>query len=507
VSVTDDTVLEVRQITKRFPGVLALDAVDLDVRVGEVHVIVGQNGAGKSTLAKIICGLYHPDAGTMTYRGKPYRPASILEARQSGVNIIYQELSVLPRLTVAENIFLGRYKHHLGIIDRKALFEECQQLLDQVGLDVSPNAPLEGLGVAEMQLVEIARVLSSESNLLIMDEPTAMLAKAEIANLFRIVRRLKTRGVSFIYISHRLREIYEIGDRVTVFRDGRTITTRQLREIRVQEIIKQMVGRELTEQYPKKDTKPGRVVFRVEKLTRAGVFENISLAVREGEIHGIAGLIGSGRTEVARAIFGADPVDSGRILLNGDPIRIRTPQDAVRHGICLLVEDRKAQGLLLPMSVAANITLPALEKVSAFGLIQPGKEDGAAQQYVALLGVRTPNTATQVSSLSGGNQQKVVMAKWLFRESRLFIFDEPTRGIDVGAKREIYGLLMGLTRAGRGILIISSDLEELMELCDRITVFSRGRVAGTLDRPQFSEEAILSLAYKAFIEEESEVPA
>jgi ribose transport system ATP-binding protein len=497
-------IIDVQGITKRFPGVVALEGVDLEILRGEVHVLVGQNGAGKSSLVKILCGIYQPDEGRILYEGEPYAPRNTLAAIRAGIRVVYQEFNLLPFLSVAENIFFQRLPRRAGLVDFNALYRETEQMLQEVGLAISPKTRVENLGVAQMQLIEIAKALSTQSKVLILDEPTATLTPREIHRLFEIIARLKARGVTVIYISHRLQEVFEVGDRVTVLRNGRKVETLPAREATIPQIVRLMVGKEMGEEYPfHPEVQPGGEVFRVEDLRRQGSPHAISFALHRGELIGVAGLVGSGRTETMRALFGADPKASGRLYRNGREIAIRSPRDAVRHGVCLLTEDRKAQGLILEMSCCVNVTITDLSRVSRAGLLQAGAERSATAGLVADLDIRTPSVDQLARNLSGGNQQKLVIGKWLFRRAEVLIFDEPTRGIDVGAKYEIYTLLWRLAAEGKGIVIVSSDLPELMGICHRILVFSNGRITGDVPRADFSQERILSLAYQEYIQDRS----
>ncbi len=494
-------ILEIRNLTKTFPGVVALDKIDMDIKAGEVHVLVGENGAGKSTLVKVLSGVYRPDEGAVLYEGATYAPYAPHDAILAGIRVVYQEFNLLSFLSVAENIFFENLPTQMGLVNYQKLYADTRKVLAEVGLDISPRTPVEKLGVAQTQLIEIAKALSSDSKVLIMDEPTATLTPKEITTLFEIIEKLKQKGVTIIYISHRLEEIYEIGDRVTVLRNGERVATRPLAEVSVDELVSMMVGKEIKEQYLfKRDITPGEVLFEVKNLRYAGNGQNVSFAVRHGEILGIAGLVGSGRTEAMRAIFGADPRNGGTLLLNGREITINNPGDAVRHGIGLLTEDRKSQGLILEMPCYVNMTLTDTARISRGGLLQKGVERAEAQKLVKGLDIRTPSVEQLAQNLSGGNQQKLVIAKWLFRNSELLIFDEPTRGIDVGAKFEIYTLLWELAAQGKGIIVISSDLPELLGICHRLLVFSRGKVTGRLDRSEFDPEKILSLAYQEYIQ-------
>ena len=497
---TSDVFLRADGITKQFPGVLALDAVDWTVHRGEVHVLVGENGAGKSSLIKVLCGVYTPDAGTMTLAGAPYAPTGPHDALLAGVRVVYQELNLMPHLDVAENLTLENPPSRFGLIDRRAQRAQARELLAEVGLDVPTTALVESLGIAQQQLLEIAKALASESRLLILDEPTATLTDSEVQSLFRVIRRLKARGVTIVYISHHLEEIYDIGDRVTVMRNGAVAATRRLSEVRIPDLVRLMVGRELAyADIAPPPIPPGAgELLRVEDLRCHGAPTSISFTVRAGEVLGIAGLVGSGRTEAMRALFGADPRDSGRIWLRGEEIDVREPRDAVEAGLCLLTEDRKRQGLMLEMSGTANTSITDLASVSRGALLDRAAERAVAERFRAELNIRTPSVGAAVGSLSGGNQQKYVLAKWLYRDAAVLIVDEPTRGIDVGAKFEIYTLLLRLAAEGRGLVVVSSDLPELFLLSHRIAVFSRGSIAGVLDREEFGAEAVLNLAYQAY---------
>lgn len=491
--------LELRNITKRFPGVVALHDINLDITEGEVHVLVGENGAGKSSLIKVLCGIYLPDEGQIRYSGRQYKPQTPLDAIKAGIRVVYQEFNLLPYLTVAENIFFEQIPRKNGFVDFKTLYRKTEQLLDSVGLHVSPKTPVELLGVAQMQLVEIAKALSSDSRVLILDEPTATLTSREIDTLFAIIQKLKSDGVTVIFISHHLEEVFQIGDQISVLRNGEMAGTHRTQGISIPEIVKLMVGRSMEEEYPfRPEVVPGETVLEVCGLQRSASSSPLSFHVRKGELLGIAGLVGSGRTDAARAIFGADPKYSGEIVLNGSPVRINSPKDAVNNGISLLTEDRKSQGLILDMDCQVNITLTSLRAVSSNGFMQPVKEREAASRHVEDLRIKTPSLNQWTRYLSGGNQQKVVIAKWLFRNSDVLIFDEPTRGIDVGAKYEIYLLLWELAKRGKAIIIISSDLPEMLGICHRMIVFSNGRITGELDRLDFNQEKILSMAYSGY---------
>ena len=493
-------ILEITDLTLSFPGVRALESVSLDISAGEVHVLVGENGAGKSSLVKVLCGIYQPDSGRILYDGRPYAPPGPLEALRSGIRIVYQEFNLLSYLSIAENVFFERLPRRRGLVNFKKLYADTEALLEKVGLEASPRTRVEMLGVAQMQLIEIAKAISTQSRVLILDEPTATLTSKEIERLFGIIRRLKEDGVTIIYISHRLQEIFSIGDRITVLRNGTKIGTRQVSDVTVPQIVAMMVGREMEAEYPfRSDIVPGGQILEVRGLRFHGNRHEVSFGLRSGEILGIAGLVGSGRTETVRAIFGADRRDAGEIFVDGQQVTIDDPRDAVEHGICLMTEDRKSQGLVLDMSCATNITLTDLNKVSRMGLLQKGQERRSVEELIEELSIKTPSASQWVRYLSGGNQQKLVLAKWLFRSARILILDEPTRGVDVGAKYEIYLLLWKLAESGKGIIVVSSDLPELLGICHRIVVFSDGTVSAELDRSDFDQEKILSAAYQEYL--------
>ncbi|MBK5060853.1 sugar ABC transporter ATP-binding protein [Burkholderia sp. R-69927] len=488
--------LRLTGVTKRFPGVVALDSVSFDLRRAEVHAVCGENGAGKSTLMKIISGQYPPDDGSIIYKGSECRFASSLEAQAAGIAIIHQELNLVPHLSVAENIFLAREPRRGVFVDRARLRADAQRCLDRLGVDIAPGTLVRTLPVAQRQMVEIAKALSLDAEVLIMDEPTSSLTETETRQLFRIIHELKRAGVGIIYISHRLDEMTEIVDRVTVMRDGRYVSTDVFRETTIDKVVARMVGRSLEDKFPLRTSVPsGEVLLSVDQLTRANVFGPVSFELRRGEILGFAGLMGAGRTEVARAIFGADLPDSGTIRLGNETLAIRSPIDAIRRGIAYLSEDRKANGLSLNMPVASNITLANMDAVSnRLGFIRFATEAAVAKRYVDALGIRTPSVRQIARNLSGGNQQKVVISKWLFRDSRVLFFDEPTRGIDVGAKFAIYELLDKLAAQGIGVVMISSELPEILGMTDRVAVFHEGDLVTILETRQTSQEEIMHYA-------------
>ena len=488
-------ILQVRGVAKGFPGVQALAGVDLDVYPGEVHVLLGENGAGKSTLMKILAGVHRPDAGTITLRGEGVRIASPKHAQALGISTIYQEFNLVPDLTVAENLFFGHEPMLLpGVVDFKTLNANARAFLDELDLRVAPDSLVRGLGVAQMQLVEIAKALTTQAAILTMDEPTATLSEREAERLFATIRKLEARGVAIIYISHRMPELFALGKRVTVMRDGRSVGARVMGETTPEDLIRLMVGRDLSEVYPPPaGTPPGAELLSAANMRIPGVLNGCSVRVQAGEIVGIAGLVGSGRTELLRAIFGADRAE-GEVKVRGQAVRIRSPRDGVRAGIGFLTEDRKGQGLALGMTVRENTTMASLPRFGRLGLLDHAAERAETQTFIEKLGIRTPSGEQTAKNLSGGNQQKVVLAKWLSTDANVLFFDEPTRGIDVGARAEIYALMRQLAAQGKGILMVSSDLPEVLGMSDRIYVMSHGRIAGELPRAEASQERILALA-------------
>jgi len=496
------TVFKASDISKSFPGVRALCSVDFDLREGEVHALVGENGAGKSTLVSIIAGLQSPDSGLMQLDEQTYKPGGKADAEAHGIRMVMQELHLIPNLSVAENIFIERLPSRFGFVNYSKLNCAARQVMQRVGLgDIEPDVPVRRLGVGQQQMVEIAAGLSRRCRILALDEPTASLTDREIELLFAQIRKLKAESVGIIYISHRIEEVIAIADRVTVLRDGKAVFTGPTSDLSPGEIIFKMVGRDLEQEQLRHGSKPGPVALRVDGLTVGEKVRDVSFEVCRGEILGVAGLMGSGRTETMRAVFGADKADRGRIYLYGadEPAEIRRPRDAVRNGIALLTEDRKEQGLLLSLAVRKNISLARLGDISRFGWLDFSKERSVADWYVDALSVRCSSTEQMVGELSGGNQQKVVIAKWMYRDCDILIFDEPTRGIDVGAKFEIYHMLSELAEKGKAIIFVSSDLKELMAVCDRIMVMSAGRVAETFGRGQWSREKIMSAAFSGYM--------
>ena len=498
----NDTLLSMKGIMKDFPGVRALDHVDFDLYAGEVHVLAGQNGAGKSTLIKILTGAYEKDEGEIILRGKQTEIRSPHHSIALGIAVIYQELNLVPYLSVGENIFLGREpKRLLGTsVDWGKLHRQATHQLSTLGIHVDSKAIVGTLGVGLQQMVEIAKALSQNADLLIMDEPTSALTEREIEVLFDTMKKLKKSGVAVIYISHRLKEAQEIGDRVSVIRDGKNVGTLDMSEATTEKIAAMMVGREVKGRFNRERQPLGDEILRVEDLSRGRAVRNASLSVRAGEVLGIAGVMGSGRTELVRVLFGADRRDTGRIFLEGEEIKIHSPADAVREGIALLTEDRKAQGLVQGMSVKGNVSLASLDRFASLGIVNSHTETEAVNGFVHDLRIMTPSIQNEVQYLSGGNQQKVVLAKWLCTLSRVFIFDEPTRGIDVGAKLEIAALINNLAKEGAGVIMISSELEELVALADRVLVMREGEIVREFTWEEVSEEAILYYALGEIVE-------
>ena len=490
---TKEPVVRLRGVSKEFPGVKAVDGVDLEILPGEVHALAGENGAGKSTLMKILSQVERPTEGEVEISGEKVAFHGPGYAQSLGVSMVYQEFALAPHLSVAENLFLGREPAHVGFINRRSEKEKAGELLGRVGLEIDPNRLVSGLTVAEQQRLEIAKALAIEAKVIILDEPTATLAEREIEGLFEVIQELASRGIAILYISHRLDEIFRIADRVTVMRDGQVVETRPASELTEEELVNLMVGREVGNLYPKPEAEIGEVLLRVEGISREGVLKDCSFEVRSGEILGFAGLVGAGRTELARAVFGADPVDSGRVELEGREIQVKSPQAAIAAGIGYLTEDRKGAGLALQLGIDHNITL-ANVPVAMAGFLDLGAEQRVARDRSEQLNIQTPTIKRKVQVLSGGNQQKVVVAKWLETHARVLFFDEPSRGIDVGAKAEMFGLIGDLAKEGRGIVLISSYLPELLNMCDRILVMRDGKVAGVLNREEFSEERITALA-------------
>lgn len=491
-----DVILTMKGIDKSFPGVHALDHVDLEVRKGEVHALMGENGAGKSTLMKVLTGIYSKDSGTITYEGKEVEFTNPREAQDAGIVIVHQELNMLGHLTVAQNIFIGREIMKGKLIDDKKMNEEAKKLFDQLGIDIDPKETMSRLTVGKQQMCEIAKAISHEAKVIVFDEPSAALTEAEIEELFKIIRDLRDKQMGIVYISHRMDEIKVITDRVTVMRDGGYVGTLITKDCTKDDIINMMVGRVIYED-PKTESavaKDAPVVLKVEHLNAGRMVRDVSFELRKGEILGFSGLMGAGRTETARALFGADPKESGDIYVNGKKVDIRNPQDAVKCGIGYLSEDRKRFGIVVDKTVAENSTMASLERFMKGIFIDKKKENQVAQEYVDALKTKTPGVDQLVVNLSGGNQQKVVIAKWLVRNCDILIFDEPTRGIDVGAKSEIYQLMNELVAEGKSIIMISSEMTEILRMSDRIVIMCEGRKTGELDIAEATQERIMHAA-------------
>ncbi len=491
-----EVILTMKGIDKSFPGVHALDHVDLEVRRGEVHALMGENGAGKSTLMKVLTGIYTKDSGTITFEGREVEFHNTREAQEAGIVIVHQELNMLGHLTVAQNIFIGReFKKGLAI-DDKRMNEEAARLFARLNIDIDPTETMSSLTVGKQQMCEIAKAISHEAKVIVFDEPSAALTEAEIDELFKIIRDLRDQQLGIIYISHRMDEIKVITDRVTVMRDGTYVGTLITSECTKNDIINMMVGRVIYEEPKTKSmvAPDAPVVLKVENLNAGKMVQNVSFELHRGEILGFSGLMGAGRTETARAIFGADPRQSGDIYVNGEKVTINSPEDAVKHGIGYLSEDRKRFGIVVQKTIAENTTLATLKKFLHGIFIDKKQEDQEAEEYVHSLDIKTPGVDQLVVNLSGGNQQKVVIAKWLARNSDILIFDEPTRGIDVGAKNEIYKLMNRLASQGKAIIMISSEMSEILRMSDRIVVMCEGKITGELDIAQATQEKIMNLA-------------
>jgi ribose transport system ATP-binding protein len=492
------TLVRMEGIEKHFPGVHALNQCRFDLLAGEVHALVGENGAGKSTLMKVLTGVYTKDAGTIHYKGREVEIPNTRTAQHLGISIIHQELNLMPHLTVAQNIFIGREprKRIKLFLDERSLNEQVQKLFNLMNLNMDPRTKVSELTVAKQQMVEIAKALSFHSEVLIMDEPTAALTDTEIDDLFRIIRQLRESGVGIIYISHRMEELQRISDRITIMRDSCYIDTVRTKDVTIDQIISMMVGRDIfASSGPTGDKSGNETVLEVQGLKQGSTIKNVSFHLKKGEILGFAGLMGAGRTEVARALFGADPIDSGEVYVHGKKVEIRSPHDAVRVGLGYLSEDRKRFGLLVGMDVETNIAIASYKKFRGLlGWMNRSQSKAAAEQYVESLKIKTPNVFQKVMFLSGGNQQKVVIGKWLTRNCEILIFDEPTRGIDIGAKSEIYKLLHDLTEQGKSIIMISSELPEILRMSDRIMVMCEGSITGELSRAEATQESIMKYA-------------
>ncbi|MBC5648660.1 sugar ABC transporter ATP-binding protein [Christensenella tenuis] len=487
-------IIQLSHITKQYPGVVALDDISLEIREGEILALAGENGAGKSTLIKTIAGAITPSSGTIGINNREYGSLSPAQAREAGVSVIYQEFNLVNELSVTDNIFLGEYKMKGLVLDKKAMRRKTEEVFRQLDIHISPDTLVKDLSVAYQQMVEIAKAIAKNAKILIMDEPSAPLTGQEVENMFRVVSTLKKAGVTFIYITHRLEEIFRISDRIAVMRDGKLITVRNTKDINEDELVRLMIGRELTGTYPKHEMKEtDDIVLKIDGLTGNGL-KDISLEVRKGEILGIGGLVGAGRTELAEMLFGIVHPERGSIAVNGKPVSIQKPLDAIRSGIALVPEDRKRHGALLHLSIQQNISIPSLPGLSKMTFIHSGREQKLVDQYMKALRIKAPDSRQLVKNLSGGNQQKVVLAKWLAMEPDLILFDEPTRGIDIGAKFEIYQIMTELVKKGKAIIMISSEMPELIGMSDRIVILRNGRLTGYLKKGEFDQEQIMRYA-------------
>ena len=493
-----ENILELKKISKSFSGVEVLHEVSFSLRPGEVHALLGENGAGKSTLVKVVTGVHQPDSGEIYLNGFPVHFGDTRESRQAGIAAIYQELSLFPDLDVAENIFVGRQPTTLGgRIDWRKLYAEAEKLLASLGVHLELKQKARNLSIAQQQMVEIARAFSINARILIMDEPTSSLTLNEVDDLFRLVRRLRDEGTAIIFISHRLEELFELANRVTVLRDGAYVDTCQMKDVKRDDLIRMMVGRTISNLFPKQEVQAGEVVLKVEHLSRAGAFRDVSFELRRGEILGVAGLVGAGRTNVARAIFGVEPPTSGRIQIDSQEVAITSSQQAIRLGLAYVPEDRQLHGLIQAMTITSNISLPMLFKYAQHGWLQGKTERKAAYDAALQMEVRANNIWQLARELSGGNQQKIVLSKWLSTNPRILILDEPTRGIDVGTKAAVHALMSKLAVEGMAILMISSELPEILGMSDRVIVMREGHITGHFSRAEATQEKILSAATQA----------
>jgi ABC-type sugar transport system ATPase subunit len=491
---TKNTILRFDGISKFFAGVTALRGVSFEIREGDCHALVGENGAGKSTLGKIVAGIHSSDEGSLSLDGEPVQFYTPLDAVRAGIGIVHQELCFCPNLSVAENLCLGHLPTHWGFLDRHEMRRRARAMLAEIGTSIDVDMPISALSTGQEQMVQIASAVGTGARIIVMDEPTSSLASAEASRLFELIDRLKARGVTLIYVSHRLEEIFRLCDRITVLRDGQHIETTDVSQMTMQTVVQRMIGRPLEQYYPDHlGATPGQEKIRVQNLTSPGKFENISFSIRAGEVLGLAGLVGAGRSEVAQAIFGLDPHASGTIAISGQEVRIRSPRQAMALGIGFLPEDRKRQGLVLSMGGRANLSLPILDRLSMLGFVKTGQEKALTHKFFDRLRVRTPHIDAPVWSLSGGNQQKIAMAKWLAGECQILLIDEPTRGVDVGAKAEIHALIDELARQGTAVLLISSELPEVLNLSTRIIVLRDGHLMGELPRSQANQEALMRM--------------
>ncbi|HQY99904.1 MAG TPA: sugar ABC transporter ATP-binding protein [Propionicimonas sp.] len=492
---TDTYLLQMQGIDKTFPGVHALDHVDLNVRAGTVHSLMGENGAGKSTLMKVLIGMYQPDGGTITFDGQQVQINDTSTGLGLGISMIHQELSPVPEMTVAENIFLGREpRSKLGLISRREMKQATQELFDKWEIRIDPTAQMKTLSIAQTQMVEIAKAISFDSKLIIMDEPTSAITETEVAHLHRMIDQLRASGTAIIYITHKMDEVFKISDDITVFRDGKHVATLPAAELNHDKLITLMVGRELTQMFPKLEAEIGEVILSVRKLNRGSLVKDVSFELRRGEILGFAGLMGAGRTEVLETLFGVHKAESGEIAIDGKPVRINQPSDAIAANMGLLTEDRKLTGIMGVLSVRDNMIMAALPKYSPNGFLQVRRIEQECQAQREALALKTPSLAQLIQNLSGGNQQKVLISRWLLTLPDILMIDEPTRGIDVGAKSEIHRLMSTLAQQGKAIIMVSSEMPEVLGMSDRVVVMHEGRVSGILDRAEATQESIMQLA-------------
>ncbi|QIZ05466.1 sugar ABC transporter ATP-binding protein [Priestia megaterium] len=489
-------IIEMKGISKSFSGNRVLDQVDFQLLRGEIHALMGENGAGKSTLIKILTGIYERDAGKVFIKGKEVHFKNPKEAEQTGIAVIHQELNIIPYLTVYENMFLGKELTvgRFGITKDKEMKRKTKEYLNRLGIEIDPNTEAGNLSVGQQQMIEIARAVAANTEVLIMDEPTAALTDREIEALFKVISSLKEQGVGIVYISHRMEEIFQICDRISVLRDGQFIDSKEVAKTNFDEIVKLMVGRQLGERFPERDTVVGQERFKVENLTSKGAFENISFSVHQGEIVGVAGLMGAGRSEIMQAIFGYRYVDGGKMFIDGKEVSIKSPYEAIQAGIAFVTEDRKSQGLILELSVRENFSITTLDKISTKSVISTKTEMNMVDEMIEKLHVKTSGREISVKSLSGGNQQKIVIGKWLGINPKILILDEPTRGVDVGAKKEIYQLMNDLTKQGVSIIMVSSELPEILGMSDRVLVIHEGKLAAELNKSEATQENIMQSA-------------
>ncbi len=492
---SDDYLLQMQGIDKNFPGVHALDHVDLNVRAGTVHSLMGENGAGKSTLMKVLIGMYQPDEGTIVFDGRPVQISDTATGLGLGISMIHQELSPVPEMTVAENIFLGREpRNGIGLVSRREMNRATRELFDKWEISINPAAQMKNLSIAQTQMVEIAKAISFDSKLIIMDEPTSAITETEVAHLHRMIGQLRESGTAIIYITHKMDEVFKISDDITVFRDGKHVASLPAAELDRNKLITLMVGRELTHMFPKLDAEIGEVILSVRNLNRGHLVKDVSFDLRRGEILGFAGLMGAGRTEVLETLFGVYPADSGEVVINGTPRNIRQPKDAIAADMALLTEDRKLTGIMGVLSVRDNMIMAALPKYSPNGFLQRGRIEKDCQAQREALALKTPSLNQLIQNLSGGNQQKVLISRWLLTLPDILMIDEPTRGIDVGAKSEIHRLMSLLAQQGKAIIMVSSEMPEVLGMSDRVVVMHEGSVSGIVDRAEATQEVIMQLA-------------